>query len=518
MLHHKVKRYGNGEIVKRIYLIAPRHPDNFWMMQGTVEAFRTKSLMPNAALPTLMALTPKELSADATIEYMLCDENVSGIDLNLSCDLVAITGSTLHSKRIRELCRAFRRRGIPIALGGTYASIHTDQCREFADHLFIGEAEYTWPHFLRQWIRGCARSEYHQQGYVDLTDSPPPDWSLHNPRDYVQFNVQTSRGCPHNCDFCDVILYLGRKYRTKSIEQVLNEVAAAHALGTHTVFFSDDNFMGSKSFTRKLLMALIQWNTSQARPITFSTQITVEVADDEELLQMFADANFIILFIGVETVRRKSLEEVHKAQVLRYDIYERIRRISRFGILPFIGLIVGFDHDDETVFEDLQHFIDATFSPIAGIGLLNAPKNTPLYNRLKQEGRLKRDDFSGEWQFETNIIPKQMEEKVLLRKYKHFFKSLYDPPAFSVRYEKWIRHIDYITDLYIHKKFSLKEFSKGILIFLFFILRVSSEFKAVFLKCLKMTWKHNPRLVEKNFVGLIQYYHFYQFTRKFKDS
>ena len=353
-----------------------------------------KTLMPNAALATLIALTDDDID----VEYVLCDENVSSIDWNMPCDLVAITGGTIHEKRIRELCKTFNEKGKQIALGGSFASINHDLCDGLADYLCIGEAEYLWPEFLRQWMDNRAKPVYRQESFVNMKDSPAPDWSLINASDYVNINIQTSRGCPHRCDFCDVIQYVGNRYRIKSIEQILTEVKNAHNIGARFIFFSDDNFLGYIRFTKELLAALIEWNNLQTHPLTFSTQITINVADDEDLLRMFADAWFSVLFIGVETVREKSLEEVHKSQNVKYDIVERIKRISRYGIIPFIGLIVGFDNDDLTIFEDLYQFIEDTNNPIAGISLLNAPKKTPLYERLKKEGRLIGDDFSGEWQ------------------------------------------------------------------------------------------------------------------------
>ena len=179
-------------------------------MQGTAALLGARTLMPNAALPTLMALTPPGIN----VEYALCDENISDLDWNMPCDLVVITGTTLHKKRIHELCDGFRNNGVKVALGGAYASINHDQCSHLADYHFIGEAEYTWPVFLQQWTKECAWPVYHQKTYVDLKDSPAPDWSLIDVNDYININVQTSRGCPKHCEFCDVIQYVGKKPRT----------------------------------------------------------------------------------------------------------------------------------------------------------------------------------------------------------------------------------------------------------------------------------------------------------------
>ena len=506
---HNRNRYGTAEHAKRIYLLAPKHPVNFWSMQGTADILGAKTLMPNSALSTLMALTPD----DVTVEYILGDENVAPIDFSLPCDLVAITGATLHTRRIHELCRIFGERGVPIALGGTYASIDPDACACLADYLFVGEAEYTWPKFLRQWSTGQAEKVYRQATYIDLKDSPAPDWSLIKARDYVNFNVQTSRGCPHQCDFCDVIQYMGREYRTKTIDQILQEVRNAHGAGARTLFFSDDNFLGNKRFTKDLLTRLLAWNTAQTRPLSFSTQITVQVADDVGLLKLFSDCKFSVLFLGVETVREESLKEVHKSHNLKYNIYERMKRISRFGIVPFLGLIVGFDHDDKTVFGDLEGFIKDTYSPIAGISLLNAPRRTPLYKRMQAEGRLVGDDFSGEWQLYTNIIPKQMKREELLTLYRNLFEKIYDPVAFESRLVEWLKHVEYVNTGYPNKKFDFNQIKFASRIFKHFLFQEDREVRSLFFRALKKTWQINPKLMRRFFTLITQYIHFYHFVK-----
>ncbi len=512
MKSKKVKRYGTGPNYKTIYLVAPEHPENFWSMQGTVDLLGAKTLMPNSALATLMALTPD----DVNIAYILCDENVSEIDFDLKCDLVAITGATLHAHRIDVLCRTFRDKGIPVALGGTYATIEAEACRDIADYHFIGEAEYTWPEFLRQWV--CNKTGkvkvYKQAEYINIQDSPAPDWSLINVHDYLNISVQTSRGCPNRCDFCDVIQYVGRQYRTKTTDQIMAEVQNAHTIGARTIFFSDDNFLGNKRFTKKLLSCLVKWNLQQTRPLSFSTQITVEVADDENLLKMFADTRFTVLFLGVETVRKASLKEVHKSHNLKYDIFARIERISRFGLIPYIGLIVGFDNDDLSVFNDLYNFIKKTASPIAGISLLNAPKFTPLYERLKKEGRLAEDDFSGEWQLYTNIIPKQMTREDLIEHYRTLFKKLYEPELFEARLEQWLKNVAYGNNDYINKKLDPKQLLFGYRIFKHFILKEHPQVRRLFFRAMQKTWKINPKLMRRFFTLITQYSHFYHFVNK----
>ncbi|MBF0102208.1 MAG: DUF4070 domain-containing protein [Desulfobacterales bacterium] len=495
---------------RSIYIITPRNPKSIWIMDTMVNILGTKALMPNAAIPLLIALTPKGLD----IEYTICDENVSKIDLNIKCDLVVITGYTIHAKRIHELSEIFRQKGAQIALGGTYATIYKDKLTGLADYLFIGEAEYIWPKFLCQWVKEEAISQYVQEDYIDMKDSPLPNWSLINLFDYINFPVQTSRGCPNQCDFCDVIKILGRKYRTKSIDQILIEIKNAHLLGARSIFFSDDNFLGNKSFTINLLTEIIKWNITQYSPLSFSTQITVDVADDDQLLKLFADARFSVLFLGVETVKKESLEEVKKFQNLKYDIYERIRKISSYGIIPFIGLIVGFDNDNESIFNELYMFIEKTYNPICCISLLNAPLNTHLYNRLKKDNRIMGSDFSGEWQFSTNIVPKQMNINSLLANYIELFQKIYEPVNFQNRFKEWLLNVKYINSLYTKKKLDIRQLFKGIKIFRYFIFQADHKVKKLFLNCLYLTWQINPKLMRRTFTILAHYPHFYNFVNE----
>jgi len=507
----KVKRCGLAEHYRRVYLVAPRHPESFWSLQGTVDLLGAKTLVPNSALATLIALTP----SDVGVEFVLGDENVSRVDLDLPCDLVAMTGATLHAPRIVELCSAFRERGIPIALGGTYATLERDRCAGLADHHFIGEAEHTWPRFLRDWVAGTAGPVYEQEAFIDLEDSPAPDWSLIEPKNYLSISVQSSRGCPNRCDFCDAIQYMGRKYRVKPVPQVLEEIKAAHALGANSVFFSDDNFLGNKVFTRRLLTELVEWNRVQSRPLAFATQITVQVADDEELLRLFADALFRLFFVGVETPRRECLEEVHKVHNLDRPLEERLRAISRFGIVPFLGLIVGFDGDDPSVFDDMYAFIDETASPVAGISMLNAPRHTPLYERLSREGRLTGDDFSGEWQFETNIVPKQMTREELARGCWELFGRIYEPELFDQRLQRWLSTVEYHGEKgYATGKMDLREALMMLRVLGKFVFGSDRAMRQLFLRNIARARDLDRGTRIRMFTLLSQYRHFRAFVSK----
>ncbi|MFH2008531.1 MAG: B12-binding domain-containing radical SAM protein [bacterium] len=505
----RVRRYGHDPRPLRILLVAPRQPHSFWSLQGAVELFGARTLMPNAALATLMALTPDDVS----VEYALWDENVCPDRPSFTPDLVAVTGTTVHRRRIGELCRDFRGEGLPVALGGPCASVDAELTHGLADHLFIGEAEHTWPQFLRDWRAGHPQPLYHQREPVDLADTPPPDWSLIDAEHYMVLSLQTSRGCPHRCDFCDVVRYMGPGIRVKPVDQIMTEVKNAHALGGRTVFFADDNFVGNRGHTREVLAAVYAWNSVQERPLSFSTQLTVNVADDEELLHLLAETRLSVAFVGVESVREESLREVHKSQNLRRDNRERLAQFSRHGIVPFLGLVVGFDHDDVDVFDEMYRFVEETNAPVVSLSVLNAPRGTPLYDRLAAEGRLLGDDFEGEWHGQTNIIPKGMTRQELLERHQELFRRLYDPRTFEPRLRRWLRSVEYFSPLYQNKRTDWRQLLGLAKLARFLAFDADAEVRRLFLRNIAWTLRHNPKLMRRTFSILAHFRHYYEYAR-----
>jgi len=510
----RVRRYGRDPSPFRILLVAPRQPHSFWSLQGAVELFGARTLMPNAALATLMALTPDDVS----VEYALWDENVHPDRPEFTPDLVAVTGTTVLRRRIGELCREFRREGLPVALGGPCASVDAELTQGLADHLFIGEAELTWPQFLRDWQAGHPEPLYQQRSQIDLAQTPPPDWSLIDADHYMVLSLQTSRGCPHRCDFCDVVRYMGPGIRVKPVEQIMVEVKNAHAMGGRTVFFSDDNFVGNRRHARDVLVALHAWNSVQERPLSFSTQLTVNVADDEELLHLLAKTRLSVAFVGVESVREESLREVHKAQNLRRDNRERLAKFSKHGIVPFVGLVVGFDHDDVQIFDEMYRFVEETNVPVVSLSVLNAPKGTPLHERLAAEGRLLGDDFEGEWHGQTNIIPKRMTRAELLGHHQKLFRRLYDPRTFEPRIRRWLSSVEYFSPLYRNKRTDWRQFLGLAKLALFLATGADPEVRRLFLRNIAWTLKHNPKLMRRTFSILAHFRHFYEYARDLDPS
>ncbi len=494
---------------KRIYLINPANPDNFWAMNSTIKAVGVKGMMPNAALATLVSLTPQDLS----IEYIYCDENLNQINYDMDCDLVAITGYTLHSKSIKRIAQGFSRRDKKVAIGGVYATLYPEVVEPFADYLFVGEAEHTWPRFLRQWITGSAAPIYRQLEFIDMTQSPPPNWSAVNGSDYLYFTVQTSRGCPNNCDFCDAIRVVGRKYRTKKIPQIIEEVANAYSAGAETIFFSEDNFFVNKKFTIELLKQLIKWNTSVKYPVSFAAQATIKLGEDEEVLKLLADARFSVVFLGLESLRKECLQEVNKGRMAVHDPVKCITNISKYGIIPFVGLIVGFDNDDENTFGELEDFLTKTASPIASVSVLNAPENTRLYDRMKEAGRL-NEDFLGVWHFTTNIKPVAMPIETLIAGHQNLFRSLFEPEAFKARMLDWLDNVEYRTTLYKGRRTRPTKYLKLLHIMKYYFLHEPRPVRNMFFGVLASLVKENPKHINKAITLLSQYCHYYDFANR----
>jgi hypothetical protein len=291
------------------------------------------------------------------------------------------------------------------------------------------------------------------------------------------------------------------------------EVKNARAFGAETIFFSDDNFVVNRKFTIELLREIIQWNRALDRPLSFSTQATVMVGADEEMVKLLADARFTVIFLGLETINKDCLEEVNKGQMGQYDPFQVIPRISRYGIVPFIGMIVGFDHDTPDVFKEIEDFLNKTASPFASISVLNAPNNTPLYERMKREGRL-AEDFQGLWHVTTNIIPKQLTPQQLYQGQKQLFKRLYDPENFEKRMIGWLKTITYFPGIYSTRKKNLFRILLITKILYHFTFRVPASVRIMFWKILRESWRINPRLISKTISHLVQYWHYYDFTHR----
>ena len=288
----------------------------------------------------------------------------------------------------------------------------------------MGEAEYTWPRFLRDHATGRWLAEYRQDDKPSMLDSPVPRFDLLKVDRYRTLTIQFARGCPYSCDFCDIIVMYGRRPRTKSVAQVLAEVSVIHGLGICNIFVVDDNFIGNKREAKALLAALAYWQRRRDYPIEFMTEVSLNVAQDDELLTLMKEANFATVFVGIESPRAASLAESNKAQNMREDLLTAVHGIQAASIQVMAGMIDGFDSDDASIFEEQFRFIQDARIPISMTGMLNAMPRTPLHARLKAAGRLIAESVGDQFVF-TNIVPRGMSRLELYEGYRRLLGRLY---------------------------------------------------------------------------------------------
>ena len=386
-------------------------------------------------LATVAALTPGSIRVDIwdeSVQGQITEADVTGKDY----DLIGVTGYVNHAARMKELGLMFRRCELTTAVGGPGVSSEPELFREHFDILFIGEAEHTWPQFVGEHERGVARREYRQVGKIDMADSPAPKWDGVSAGSYLIGAVQTTRGCPFDCEFCDVIYIYGRQARHKPVERVLEEVRALERLGAERVLVCDDNFIGNRQYARQLLRALRGLNQSFRRPLAFITNVTLNVARDDEMLALFADANFCGLFIGIESPNVESLREMNKPQNYSVDMTEAVRKVHGHGIIIQSGMIVGFDHDDADIFDQHFTFLQTAGVPVPMINLLKAPTGTKLWTRLHKEGRVLQSEsmrHTPNVEALTNVLPRRMSMVELLAGYIALVERIRDWQNFERR-------------------------------------------------------------------------------------
>ena len=413
-----------------IVIINPRFGISFWGLEHCIGLFGKRANLPVACLALLAALVPEHH------EVTLIDENVEDIDFDrlARADLVCLTGMSIQGRRLIEILEQVRARGVMTVVGGSMATVEPETLEGLADVIFVGEADETWPQFLREWERGCHKRRYEQEAKSDLTQLPLPRVDLLKTDRYMFGSLQISRGCPFTCEFCDIIVTFGRRPRLKSSEQVLAELESFRRAGFAIVFAVDDNLIGNKKAIKPILRDIIRWQQERAYPITFFTEASLDLAEDEELMQLLGLANFQSVFIGIETPNEDSLKETKKHQNVRPNagtLLERVHRVQAHGIDVWCGMIVGFDHDDASIFDVMPKFLAEARISAALIGMLHAIPTTPLYDRLKAEGRLSDDDASD--RYGTNVIPRGMSRRALADGFVRVMQESYTPEAYFGR-------------------------------------------------------------------------------------
>jgi len=417
-----------------VLLIYPEFPDTFWSFKHALKFIRKRAALPPLGLLTLGAMLPAEWSK------RLVDLNVTKLtekDL-LWADYAFISGMVVQRESAREIIARCKEAGLKVVAGGP---LFTSEYEEFedVDHFVLNEAERTLPPFLADLGRGCARRVYETSEFSDIRETPIPMWELADLKRYASMSIQFSRGCPFNCEFCNVTALFGHRPRIKTADQIIAELDGLYDLGWRgQIFFVDDNFIGNKGYLKaELLPALIEWQKGK-RGLPFFTEASVNLADDKPLMEMMVEAGFDAVFIGIETPDEQCLTECDKKQNKDRDLVEDVKRMQRAGLQVQGGFIVGFDGDTDSIFQRQIDFIQKSGIVTAMVGLLQAPAGTRLYQRLKQEGRLLGHMSGDNVDGTTNIIP-SMDIDVLHEGYRNIMRHIYSHKHYYERVKTFLR-------------------------------------------------------------------------------
>ncbi|HZK34016.1 MAG TPA: B12-binding domain-containing radical SAM protein [Bacillota bacterium] len=417
-----------------ILLLYPEYPNTFWSFKHALKFIRKGASYPPLGLLTVAAMLPK-------------DWNLKLIDLNTNklkkkslewADYCFISAMSIQEQSVRALSTMCAGAGKKIIAGGPLFSSNPNQFADI-DYLVLDEAEETLPRFLSDLEAGVAKRVYRSKDWPDISKTPLPRWDLIDMDDYACMNIQYSRGCPFNCEFCDIVSLYGRIPRTKTKQQVLSELSALYERGWRGgVFFVDDNFIGNKKKLKgEILPAITSWMEDHNYPFSFTTEASVNMADDDELLEAMVKAGFATVFLGIESPNEESLVECNKTQNVNRDLLVCIKKIQAKGLMVHGGFIVGFDNDHPGVFEGLIRFIEDSGIIVAMVGLLNAPRGTKLYKRLDKEKRLLKNMTGDNTDFSMNFIPK-MDYNLLVDGYQKVVASIYSPAAYYQRVKEFL--------------------------------------------------------------------------------
>jgi radical SAM superfamily enzyme YgiQ (UPF0313 family) len=410
-------------------LIWPRFPPSFWGFEGVLQMLPEAAMTPPLGLITVAALCPSSWSL-RLLDHAF--DEIGEEDYQWA-DLVMV--SSMHAQRVdtQSVLAQARALGKRTFIGGPWASSEPDRLQHLADHVLVGEAEEIFATIATDLERGTARAVYRVSEKPDMSRSPIPRFDLLRRQMYTSMPVQFSRGCPFQCDFCDIITIYGRKPRVKSPQQLISELDTLRALGwRNEVFIVDDNFIGNSKNALQLARELAEWGNRNNRVFSFYTEASVDLGDRPELMAAMVEANFMYVFLGIESPSAEALNSSKKFQNLRKNNLEQIHTIQESGLWVLGGFIVGFDSDDETIFDRQRDFIERAGITWAMAGMLQAPPTTPLYDRMKQEGRL-FEDSEGTSNFSVPNFRTRMPLSTLMNGLSRLLSDLYAPDAYFER-------------------------------------------------------------------------------------
>ena len=411
-----------------VLLVYPEFPDTYWSFRHALSFEGKRSAFPPLGLLTVSAMLPPDWNR------RLVDMNIGKLRLEDIewADVVFCSAMLVQRDSLQRVIALSQSHGKRVAVGGPYIST-TAESLPGVDHIFVGEAEQTLPEFVRDLERGNARRVYNATERPALSATPVPHFTLASLKHYSSMSVQYSRGCPFQCEFCDIIEIYGRVPRTKSNQQMLDELDALRRTGWRgPVFIVDDNFIGNKRNVKMLLPELADWSERHGRPFCFFTEASVNLAEDDELLELMRRAGFYRVFLGIETPVKESLKEAQKSQNIRTDLLQSVRKVQSYGMEVMAGFIIGFDNDPEDIFERQINFIRESAIPLAMVGLLTALPQTQLWRRLQREGRLLNESTGNNTDCSLNFIPR-MDPRRLIEDYKTLLRTIYSPEEYYQR-------------------------------------------------------------------------------------
>lgn len=486
----------------KILMVYPKYPDTFWSFKHALSFISKKAAVPPLGLITVSAMFPQSWDKkliDFNVGKKLKDKDVAW------ADYVFISAMYIQKESVDQIIEMCKHQNVKIIAGGPLFTQESENYPEI-DHFILNEAEITFPLFLDDLEKGLKPQRiYKTQEFADITTSPIPDYYLLDRKKYAFMNIQTSRGCPYDCDFCEITALLGRKVRIKNTDQIIDELNALYELNWRgSVFIVDDNFIGNKKRIKKdMLPALQEWMKLHEYPFTFNTQTSINLADDKELLSLMTDAGFHSTFIGIETPVAESLQCCNKVQNQNRDMVESVKTIQNAGMQVSGGFIVGFDDDSVNIFERQIDFIKQSGIVSAMVGLLNAPKNTKLYERLQKQNRLTTEATGSNTDQSMNFTPK-MDYNELLDGYKKIIKGIYSIKPYYKRIREF--SLNYQPTDVNHNKiqlFQILAFLKTIL-----LIGIIGRGRLEYWKLVFWTLFHRPALFQDVITFIVYGYHF----------
>jgi radical SAM superfamily enzyme YgiQ (UPF0313 family) len=494
----------------KILLVYPHYPDTFWSFRHALKFIGRKASFPPLGLLTVAAMLPGEW------EKRLVDMNVRPLsDEDLAwADYVFISAMTIQQMSTQEVIARCLPLGVKTVAGGPLFTACHDDFPD-VDHLVLGEAELTLPLFLADLRKGGARHLYVDDQWADLANTPIPLWDLIDVRNYAAMNIQYCRGCPFDCEFCDITALFGRRPRSKTREQLIAELDSLYFRGWRgAIFFVDDNFIGDKGkLKRELLPAMIDWMGRKEYPFYFYTEASIDLADDSRLMELMVRAGFEEVFIGIETPYEESNTESGKVQNRNRDLLASVKCIQRAGLQVHGGFIVGFDSDPPSIFDRQILFIQESGIVTAMVGLLSAIRGTRLHKRMTQEGRLLGDDSGNNMDSDLNFIPR-MEVKALVGGYRTILETIYSPKNY---YQRVIRLLREYRPLHLGK-FHLQPGYVGALFKSILFLGIIGRERFHFWKLFFWSLARCPRLFPLAITYAIYGFHFRKVAEKYRVS